>query len=926
VIRPHTPRPLQMAAALLILLGLLVGLPAEGSAQRIPLEKKAADIVTRFPAETAEERDLAAGELIELGSQGIQAVCGMLVPPGVSDDSRARFALHGVTMYVNSSGLVSERALFTRSLLKALDREREREVEAFLIRQLQLTAGDEAVKPLSRYLKDPRLCDPAAQALLAIGTPKAEKAMLKTLKGASGDRRIVLVRALGEMRSRDAVTQILPLAYAEEGRLRQVSLFALANIGDPAAEDALVRYPLISTPFERGRAPSLLLLYARRLAEAGFKRESARFCHQLINSYTAPQESQIACTALTILVDTLGETALGDLLRAIDSPLKDVRVWALELALTMPGEAVTAIWLNEAQAGKDAEVLAEIIAMLGIRGDRAALPLVREHLRSSDPGVRTASVIAAALLGGAEILPYIWPLLDSGGKDEIAAIRDVLLGFPADQVIPDAASRLGNVPPPAQKALVEVLAERRAGSSFEQVLALTRTEDETLSKAALTALERLAGPEDVDRLLELLRDAGRRGEVPLIQNALVSAVLQVPDPEHRAARILEAYEESSESLRPDLLRPLARIGGDAAFRLVLRETRNSGSGRIRAAALYALTQWPDLQAADELLGVCRDQDLSRYMFQALQGYVRLVRDTDLPPDDKAAMLAETLELPLGTQEKNLVVSGLGSAKSVAGLELASRFLDGPEVQGRAARTMLRIALPEPGLDGLMGAGVIALLRRAEPLISDENDLRRIGSHITHIMENEGFKPLFNGEDLSGWMGDTRGYAAEDGKIVVRPDLGSGNLYTEREFADFILRFEFRLSPGANNGLGIRTPPEGDAAYVGMELQILDNSAPEFQDLQPYQYHGSIYGVVPARRGHQRPVGEWNIQEVTARDRRITVVLNGVTIVDSDIDKASAGGTVDGREHPGLRRSRGHIGFLGHGSRVEFRNIWIKEIE
>ena len=240
--------------------------------------------------------------------------------------------------------------------------------------------------------------------------------------------------------------------------------------------------------------------------------------------------------------------------------------------------------------------------------------------------------------------------------------------------------------------------------------------------------------------------------------------------------------------------------------------------------------------------------------------------------------------------------------------------------------MLRIALPEPGLDGLMGAGVIVLLRMAEPLITDENDLQRIGSHITHIMENEGFIHLFNGEDLSGWMGDTRGYAAEDGKIVVRPDLGSGNLYTEREFADFILRFEFRLTPGANNGLGIRTPPKGDAAYVGMELQILDNSAPEFQELQPYQYHGSIYGVVPAKRGHQHPVGEWNVQEVTARDRRITVVLNGVTIVDADIDKASAGGTVDGREHPGLRRSRGHIGFLGHGSIVEFRNIWIKEIE
>jgi hypothetical protein len=112
----------------------------------------------------------------------------------------------------------------------------------------------------------------------------------------------------------------------------------------------------------------------------------------------------------------------------------------------------------------------------------------------------------------------------------------------------------------------------------------------------------------------------------------------------------------------------------------------------------------------------------------------------------------------------------------------------------------------------------------------------------------------------------------------------------------------------------------------MELQILDNSADQYRDLRAYQFHGSIYGVVPAKRGFQRPVGEWNHQEVIARGRRIIVILNGETIVDADLDEASASGTMDGREHPGLGRTRGHIGFLGHGSRVEFRSLWIKELK
>jgi len=188
---------------------------------------------------------------------------------------------------------------------------------------------------------------------------------------------------------------------------------------------------------------------------------------------------------------------------------------------------------------------------------------------------------------------------------------------------------------------------------------------------------------------------------------------------------------------------------------------------------------------------------------------------------------------------------------------------------------------------------------------------------------DGFTPLFNGRDLAGWTGDIKGYKVEDGKIVVSPEA-SDNLYTEREYKDFVFRFEFKLTPGANNGIGIRAPLTGDAAYVGMEIQVLDDSAEVYRNLHPYQYHGSIYGVVPAKRGELRPVGEWNAEEITAKGRRVIVVLNGVTIIDDDIDLASAGGTPDHREHPGLKNETGHIGFLGHGSRVEFRNIRIRD--
>ena len=187
---------------------------------------------------------------------------------------------------------------------------------------------------------------------------------------------------------------------------------------------------------------------------------------------------------------------------------------------------------------------------------------------------------------------------------------------------------------------------------------------------------------------------------------------------------------------------------------------------------------------------------------------------------------------------------------------------------------------------------------------------------------EGFVSLFNGKDLDGWIGATNGYSVENGILFCQPK-GGGNLYTAKQYDNFILRFEFLVYTNSNNGLGIRAPSNGDAAYGAMELQILDDSGSQYTNLKPYQYHGSIYGVVPAKRGSQKKVGQWNVQEVRAIGSKITVILNGDVIVDADI--AGITDTMDGKKHPGLHNAKGHIGWLGHGTRVDWRNIRIKEV-
>jgi len=187
-----------------------------------------------------------------------------------------------------------------------------------------------------------------------------------------------------------------------------------------------------------------------------------------------------------------------------------------------------------------------------------------------------------------------------------------------------------------------------------------------------------------------------------------------------------------------------------------------------------------------------------------------------------------------------------------------------------------------------------------------------------------FEKAFDGKSLAGWQligGHGPGYVPSNG-VLTCPADGGGNLYTEKEYSDFHLKFEFKLSPGGNNGIGIRAPLQGDAAYVGMEVQVLDDPAPMYAKLEPGQYHGSIYKVAAAKRGALKPTGEWNKEEIIATGRRIQVIVNGKKTVDCDLNTVTDPAVL--AAHPGMLREKGHIGFLGHGSLVEFRNIEIKD--
>lgn len=205
-------------------------------------------------------------------------------------------------------------------------------------------------------------------------------------------------------------------------------------------------------------------------------------------------------------------------------------------------------------------------------------------------------------------------------------------------------------------------------------------------------------------------------------------------------------------------------------------------------------------------------------------------------------------------------------------------------------------------------------------------IREIGTEeatATLVDDDSRFKTIFDGKSLDGWAGPIDNYEVVDGIVRCKQGKG-GTIYYNENLTDFVAQLEFKVPPGGNNGLAIRYPGKGDTAYVGLcELQVLDNTAEKYASLDARQFHGSVYGVVAAHRGYQRPVGEWNYQKVTVKGSWVTVELNGSVIVDADVTKPEE--HMGGKRHIGIDRFDGYFGFAGHGDAVEYRNVSIKKL-
>ena len=909
----------------LLTLTVLVLIGTAVSAQDVrTLETKVADLLARMPADNLALASRLMEDMYALGDEGRAMVCEQIVPAGKGDDLRARYAVASLTAHLSKDSDDTRKRAWESQCIQFMKSAGDREVRSFFMRQLSLTGSDMAVTALSDYVSSPEICDDAVIVLQSIGSEAAASLLYSSLSEVECPCAAQVMVALAATHPGSATDIYMKRYLGGNDAEKAAALLAIASTGAPEAYDILVDAARAAS-FRRdpGGAVRALLLYAKIIGLNGEVKKMERIVNQVIDASRDQEAASQRLAAMSIITGVKGSDALGMLLEAADDPDVAIRGGALRLAAGMPGSDVTKKWINRYARVSDV-AKPEILFMLGERGDELAVPLMMKALDDPSPEISAGAVAALARLQGVRAVdPLIsWILKydnDEGHRAAATALTTILDSTGMRKIAASLPGSKGN----STVTLIRLLAWSGEKSYFREVLPLTGSDDIAIRAAAISALQALASYDDQKEIIALLDATSDRAEVTELQRALLNAAMQGDTPAIRSALILQALDSSRDRLK--LIPLLAGTGGEEALKRVAAEFEN-GDAITRDVCFDALSHWSDHSAAGALISITASGNKT-FGRPAFDAYMRMVSVAPLPPERKLLMIKEIAPYAVAPDARAGMVA-FAASLGVRQVEFfIAPYLSDPaeEVRNAALEALESLKLPEDEEIEQKFNGKD--LTGWQDLV--DNPLTSAGMIPKELAAKEkeaGFVALFNGKNLDGWIGNKVSYVAEEGMIVIRPGDGSGgNLYTEKEYSDFVFRFEFQLTPGANNGLGIRTPLEGDAAYVGMELQILDNTASIYANLKPYQYHGSVYGVIPARRGFLRPVGEWNYQEVTIQGTKVKVVLNGTVIVDGDIAGAIANGTMDQKEHPGLSNSRGHIGFLGHGSVVKFRNIRIREL-
>lgn len=911
--------------------------PFAASAQdKRTLETKVADLLARMPANDLPFTDQLMGDMLLLGESGLNQICDQIIPAGTGDDTRSRFAVESFTRFVGQKGKEKDKGMWEKICITYATGQKDNGVKDFFMKQLQNIGGDQSVEAMKVYLVNKELCEPALAVIAAAGGKSAESIMTEALKNKDIPCAAAVMNSLALMKSQSAVNEYITWASSNDINIKASAYNALAQSGSQLA------YPVLSAAakavaykWESTGATVSLLNYAKVVGLSGNIKTMDKICKLIIAKCNDDLTLQYKTLALDIYAGIHGLASMPMLIKAASHPDYKYRNAAMRMSLSMKDTEVTNKWIAAFPKAIPA-AKPEIITMLGERGDATALPLITTSLSHQDQAVRIAAAAAVVKIKGSENISSLisYMMAFSSDADQAAAESSLMTVTGSDNMrflIPV----LKEGTPAARKTAIELFSWNKDNKYFSEILPFTSSSDEVVKAAAMKALASLAGSSDQTRLIELLTVTENPDYITDIQSALAIAANNTSNPEMRSSVVLKAMNGKVQ--KEKIIPVLAKTGGREALAIVLKEFED-GNSEMRDICFKALSNWCDYSASSALFEICASKNKT-YEGPAFDGYLEQIKSAPLPDDQKLLLLRKIMPYALTPERKNSILAEAANLRTYPSLFFVASYLDDDATSSAAANAASSIALPSATTGkGMSGDLVKEILRKAMGKLTglESTYVREmVNKYVSGMPADEGFKPMFNGKDLTGWKGlvenpvtRAKMKPAELAKKQIAADkkvsenwsvkdgciwfTGNGdNLCSIKEYGDFEMLVDWKISKAGDSGIYLRGSPQ---------VQIWDTSRVE---VGAQVGSGGLYNNEknPSKplKVADNPVGDWNTFRILMMGEKVSVWLNGELVVDNV--------TLENywdRNIPIF--PNGSIELQAHGTDLAFRDIYVREIK
>ena len=561
----------------------------------------------------------------------------------------------------------------------------------FICKHLSIIGSEEAVPVLAVMLTEPETSDMARYALERIPGAAVDEALRKALPETTGKTKVGIINTLAMRGDDKSVDSLQNLIYDGDEMTASAAAAALGQIANSQATEALSQAREKTEGKLQQAVLDAYLNCADRLLARGEQSEALAIYEQL---YTPDELTPVRCAALRGIATTNPEKATGIIIGILKGDDETMQPAAIELVREIPGteiiKAATAELPNLSSVGR-----VQLLSALADRPDSAALPAIITATKDSEESVRIAALKVLASFGTAPTVVLLAHTAASTDGAEQQAARESLYLLSGPEVEKAIRGGIVKAEPRVKVELIRSIGKRGMDSegNARALWESAQDSDSNVRLESIRTLRDIARPKRVRPLIRLLINAKDDTELSEVEKTMISVSRKYVGEENPGtAAILEALTTLEEIRnRCALLRVLGGIG-DSKGLDALREALEDDNAEIQLAAVRALSDWPGVEAIDDLLQVAGSTSDETKRALAFRGVVRLIGlDSERSANETVKLYKQVMNLASNASEKKMILSKLSNVESFAALYLASDYLKDEQLQQEAAVAMLKIA-------------------------------------------------------------------------------------------------------------------------------------------------------------------------------------------------------------------------------------------